>query len=654
MKNDSRRKEQLAEKYYNEGVDAFHNLDYEKAIEWYEKAIELQPDYAAAYLCMGVAYADGKQNYKKAIECYEKAIEYKPGFAEAYFNMGVAYADGKQNYKKAIECYEKAIELEPDDADAYNNMGNAYADGKQNYKEAIECYKKAIELQPNYVAAYYNMGNAYKDWNGQYEKAIECYEKAIELQPNYAYAYNNMGNAYANWNKQYEKAIEYYKKAIKLNPNYAAAYNNMGVAYANWNGQYKEAIKCYKKAIKLNPNYEDAYNNMGFAYKNLGKIKSAVKNLKKGNCPLLDVLDRINYEENPTEFVYKLLEDKEYDPFFNEAMQGFKKTKKYKDVYIQSLLIMKECFVEMVGTKNDYEIAFAHYTKLDTAKILFFGDKKEPSNGSPFRLGISNTMNDPQEGLTLLNAMKIEQKDAALSDTYNAFIGSFTFNLNNLNQFRLYGKNNEGKEATGVSIVLNKYYFKDKIAQCVSVEITAMGGENERDKIEIKKGEKYPLFRCIYLDPDTGFVESVGHKDSYTLKQEEKNNIETYEDKIKTTKKAVQTKLDELKTKIEGLDEEVVGKLLLNLRYLVKHVAFKEEQECRIIQVEMLKNKKRVKHDAESEAFYIEYGNLSPNTEEVIFAPKVAEKDMFDFRNKLHYKGLGIIETTKSDLPYSS
>jgi hypothetical protein len=83
-------------------------------------------------------------------------------------------------------------------------------------------------------------------------------------------------------------------------------------------------------------------------------------------------------------------------------------------------------------------------------------------------------------------------------------------------------------------------------------------------------------------------------------------------------------------------------------------VAFKEEQECRIIQVEMLKNEGKVKHDAESGAFYIEYGNLSPNTEKVIFAPKVAEKDMFDFRNKLHYKGLGRIKTKQSDLPYSS
>jgi tetratricopeptide (TPR) repeat protein len=66
-----------------------------------------------------------KGDYDKAIEYYHKAIELKPDDAVAYYNLGCAY-DNKGDYDKAIKSYNKAIELKPDDAVAYNNRGNAY------------------------------------------------------------------------------------------------------------------------------------------------------------------------------------------------------------------------------------------------------------------------------------------------------------------------------------------------------------------------------------------------------------------------------------------------------------------------------------------------------------------------------------------------
>ncbi|MDR0790635.1 MAG: tetratricopeptide repeat protein [Bacteroidales bacterium] len=108
---------QSAEEWFDNGTSALAKSDFQKAIECYEKAVELKPDYAVAYYIMGFAYEEGKQDYKKAVECYEKVIE----------------------------CCKKAVEYEPENAGAYSIMGAAY-DKIGNDKKAKECYKKAEEF----------------------------------------------------------------------------------------------------------------------------------------------------------------------------------------------------------------------------------------------------------------------------------------------------------------------------------------------------------------------------------------------------------------------------------------------------------------------------------------------------------------------------
>jgi tetratricopeptide (TPR) repeat protein len=95
-----------------------------------------------------------KNDFDKAIECYEKAIEL--GSNDAYTNIGVAYSQ-KGDCGKAIEYYKKAIELNPDDADIHHNMARVYdAIGldyskKQDYEKALEYKNKAEELFNNTI-----------------------------------------------------------------------------------------------------------------------------------------------------------------------------------------------------------------------------------------------------------------------------------------------------------------------------------------------------------------------------------------------------------------------------------------------------------------------------------------------------------------------
>jgi len=179
---------------------------------------------ATEYHNMGVAYAE-KQEYDKAMEYYRKAIELKPDYAETYLNLGIIHHQ-RHEYDIAMEYYSKAIELEPKLAMAYNNAGDIY-NQKQEYDKAMEYFKKALELKPDLAMAYYNVGNIYYR-KQDYDNAMEYYNKALELDSNLAMAYNDIGAIYHS-KQELDKAMEYYRKAIKLEPGNAKILYNMNL-----------------------------------------------------------------------------------------------------------------------------------------------------------------------------------------------------------------------------------------------------------------------------------------------------------------------------------------------------------------------------------------------------------------------------------------
>ena len=239
----------------------------DKAIEFYKKAIELKPDFAAAYPSLGIIYRE-KQEYDKAIEYFEKALQLKPNSKTAYiaFNgIGITYFY-KQDYDKAIEYYEKAIKLKTGDNDEslYFNIGLTYAI-KQDTDKAIEYLAKVIELNPRSVKTYKVIGNMYSVKHN-YTKAIEYYEVAIKLDPRID-VYVNAGYAYAA-KQDYDKALEYYEKALRYQPeDKSKIYDRMAAAYF-YKKDYDKAVEYGNKTINLNSEkmLPYAYNNIGETY----------------------------------------------------------------------------------------------------------------------------------------------------------------------------------------------------------------------------------------------------------------------------------------------------------------------------------------------------------------------------------------------------
>ncbi|NJR39889.1 MAG: tetratricopeptide repeat protein, partial [Leptolyngbyaceae cyanobacterium CSU_1_4] len=116
-----------------------------------------------------------QKDYELAIEDYEKAVQLRPDFTNAYINLGLAY-DRSGNVDEAIKNYDQAIKLNPNASLAYNNRGIVYV-RQGNYSDAIANYNKAIKNSPNFGLAYFNRGLAYAD-QLKYKEAIDDYNQS--------------------------------------------------------------------------------------------------------------------------------------------------------------------------------------------------------------------------------------------------------------------------------------------------------------------------------------------------------------------------------------------------------------------------------------------------------------------------------------------
>ena len=177
----------------------------------------------ARYNLGNVLYEQGKLT--EAIEHYQRALRIQPDYARAHGNWGVALArQGKP--AEAIEHYREALAIQPDYADAHYNWGNALArQGKP--AEAIEHYREALKIKPHFADAFNGWGAALAR-QGKLAEAIEHYQQALRIQPDHAEAQHNWGVALARQGKPAE-AVEHYKQALRIKPDHADAHSSWGL-----------------------------------------------------------------------------------------------------------------------------------------------------------------------------------------------------------------------------------------------------------------------------------------------------------------------------------------------------------------------------------------------------------------------------------------
>ncbi len=163
-----------ANQYYKRG----NHTNGEEACKLYLKAISIYPYDAAFWNNLGTHTKDNK----KAIEYYQKAIKLNPNvIAPCSINLGNSYSKSGQ-HENSINCYQKALKLEPTNGHLYDSIGNEYLALKK-YKEAMPYFQRLTELNPEVEDGFYNLGQCLF-FTHNYPKAIELCKKSLVITPN--------------------------------------------------------------------------------------------------------------------------------------------------------------------------------------------------------------------------------------------------------------------------------------------------------------------------------------------------------------------------------------------------------------------------------------------------------------------------------------
>ena len=284
------------------------SLEYEESLVFLNKAIDLDINYAEAYINRGLIKLSTNKKIA-ALSDFEIAFNLKPHIQQIWdiiislkiefkqfsevklilqrmikinnsekLLMFLAFCNKKLgDLVGAINNYKQALMVNPDSAEIYNDMGNAQRKNRE-LDRAKSSYKQALKINPELPEAYNNLGVILQT-QGDTKAAIDSYTAAIKALPNYGEAFLNLANAQqdeCDWNA----AIESYSQALKINSDDAVAYNYRGVAFQKI-GNKKAAMKDFKQAIKINTNYSGAYNNIASALTEIGDYKAALENLNK-------------------------------------------------------------------------------------------------------------------------------------------------------------------------------------------------------------------------------------------------------------------------------------------------------------------------------------------------------------------------------------
>lgn len=252
--NTGRNKRAKAVQFFRDGLSFLSKDDCEKALPYFEKAVESDNQYAEAWAQSGFCN-EKLGRHAEALEASKKAVNLRPS-AESYFNIGLASFYLKQ-YREAADAYRQSIKLDPyNAADAYYALGLVYRDwGKAD--DEIHAYKQAIRLRPDYTGAYERLGSRYLK-SKKFNEAIEVFRQLAALKPGDAVAPNNLGEAYLELNR-YNEAVESFRQSIRLKPDFGRAYYNLGKTLLAM-GNRDAALEQYTILTNLDPGWAERLN----------------------------------------------------------------------------------------------------------------------------------------------------------------------------------------------------------------------------------------------------------------------------------------------------------------------------------------------------------------------------------------------------------
>ena len=257
--------------------------DLNKAIEFFEQAIEEDPDYSLAYAGLADSYIvlpdyspfPAKKAYPKAEEAALKALEIDNTLAEAYTSLAMVKASAEWDWLGAESDYKRAIELNPGYATAHHWYAY-HLTVLGRHDEAIAEIKIAQDLDPLSLVISRNLGQFFY-YARQYDKAIEAFQRTINMDPNFSGVHLNLGRAYLQKSMHEEALSEFQKEMSQTGTGIMA----IGITYAKM-GKREEAQQVLDDLInRLKEEYVPPLGMASF-YFALGENDQGFKWLDKG------------------------------------------------------------------------------------------------------------------------------------------------------------------------------------------------------------------------------------------------------------------------------------------------------------------------------------------------------------------------------------
>ena len=149
------------DKRYEESVEILENLFKKNP-----QSGEIKKELINVFLSYGVYLSDEfVMEFEKSIKYFNKILEIDPNYYRAVYNIGIAYFN-LGDMTNAMRAYNNAIKIKPDYKHCYYNIGLIY-EVKENLKEALKFYKKALEIDPKFIYALQAKKNVKQKLNAQ-------------------------------------------------------------------------------------------------------------------------------------------------------------------------------------------------------------------------------------------------------------------------------------------------------------------------------------------------------------------------------------------------------------------------------------------------------------------------------------------------------
>ena len=482
-----------------------------------------------------------------------------------------------------------------------------YAKKTKNTDKAEELFGQAIKCCREYsrLAKEGGQKNIQQQISAQYE-LINCYfEHAKKTQ--------NTDKA----SKLFGQVIECCQELLQLSNHLEHQYRIWEQANVqSWFGRcYLELGKRIKSTSEAEKFIKQAREYFSVTYKQLSQLSGNAK--KRMGKKIRQGLREIDYL------------NKDWNSYFEKKKQEIQeslfkgKTSQPQDAVSTVLAVLHIPPIELGS------IPLAHYTSPNVCHKLFGIGGNETA--SPMRIGSSTYMNDPSEGkglLDLLNQQDLELENKADGASHNAFFTCFSSRVNDLNQFRLYGKEG-GVEASGCCLVFNKNgdWLKETDVSVPFRSLSQKSGQDSDGLPEVgfsgDEYEKLPLYQVAYIaykdeyiaEKKCGIWFPSQKEPKFGIRLKPVGNEDWHQFRLEKLKKALEELIEFFKDKSAVSDDD--KEALEYIRYLFKDFAFRDEEEFRLLVIKPI-DPKEIEYCEKTQSVYVPYADIWNLADEVI------------------------------------